>query len=149
MLFHVPHRIPKIDALSTSTRSLILNLYYKDLPPHVFRQPRVSDSNIMSNEFLDNARLLVNLQIFSAICEGAEFPSLIWQIWNLQTLVLNRFNTLFTFTVPSDIWYISHIMHIYIDALHLPDPPRDVRVNDTVLSNQQTMEWIRDFRFSE
>ncbi|KAK6125043.1 hypothetical protein DH2020_041221 [Rehmannia glutinosa] len=77
-------------------------------------------------------------------------PSSICHLWNLQTLVVNGYGH---FTAPSEIWKMPQLRHVSFSSVDLPDPP----IGDTmdglddfvVLGNLQTLQSLRNFKFSE
>ncbi|KAL6524482.1 hypothetical protein OROHE_016153 [Orobanche hederae] len=147
--------IEEVDALSSAplARSLILNFDVREgVPPCIFRLMRIVQRfYAQSNEFLENAHQLVNLRSFGFNHNDIEFPSSIWQFWNLQTLTVNSIDHMYMFIVPTEIWHMSHLRHLHFRDLRLPDPPPpSVQANGmNVLGNLQTLGRIRDFTCSE
>ncbi|KAL7099391.1 hypothetical protein ACP275_09G082000 [Erythranthe tilingii] len=99
---------------------------------------------------LEDVFQLVNLR-FLAVASGRHqnpwrFPSSVYLLWNLQTLIVN---CTIGVVAPSEIWKMTQLRHVEFDELDLPDPPLSGQDDEFVLSNLHTLRRIRNFKCGE
>ncbi|KAL3632946.1 hypothetical protein CASFOL_025930 [Castilleja foliolosa] len=100
---------------------------------------------------LDDICQLVNLRHLDITAKfpSSSFPSSVYRLWNLQTLVVRRMNLVNIF-VLFDIWKMSQLRHVVCTILLLPDPPTSSdEIGFAVLENLQTLKTVRNFKCSE
>ncbi|XP_057810304.1 putative late blight resistance protein homolog R1B-16 [Salvia miltiorrhiza] len=88
---------------------------------------------------------LVNSRFLQIDYYKWDIPCLIWQFWNLQTLIVDNLNG--AITAPTDFWYMPRIRHVEFCRLRLTDPPNDQ--DDIVLENLQSLGKVEGFKCSE
>ncbi|KAL6577982.1 hypothetical protein OROMI_010310 [Orobanche minor] len=143
--------IEKIDTLSSKplARYLILDLDDQKLSPLNLRLGIVH-SFLATEKLVENMHQLVNSRLLNLTprYRGLKLSPSLLLFWNLHTLNVHA-TSREGITVPTEIWYMSHIRHLYFTNLHLPDPPPNVEADGVVLANLQTLGQIINFTCSE
>ncbi|GER44586.1 disease resistance protein RPP13 [Striga asiatica] len=146
---------------SSLTRSLVCNTDGAVIPSRSFRLLRVLntfDSFFLAQHEIRSTYLLKD--IFFELSNSRhlaiktkvpkfDIPSSIYQLWNLQTLIIANWNwTSFDTSPLLDIWKMPRLRHVKILGLRLPNLPVGEE-NYLILENLQTLLEVRDFTCDE
>ncbi|KAL7099405.1 hypothetical protein ACP275_09G082700 [Erythranthe tilingii] len=106
-----------------------------------------SYSGYHASDSIEVVLQLVNSRFLAigADWQNFRFPSSVYLLWNLQTLIVKD---MFYAVAPSVIWKMTQLRHIEFGLLDLPDPPLGGD-DDFVLGNLQTLLKIRNFKCGE
>ncbi|CAA2975426.1 late blight resistance homolog R1A-10 [Olea europaea subsp. europaea] len=88
---------------------------------------------------------LVNLRYFAIFTQVAKLPVSIAKLFNLQTIIIRSFDTV---NLPLEILMIPQLRHILIEKCFLPCSAQ-IRKNFVLSENLQTLEILRNFRFTK
>ncbi|KAL9156409.1 hypothetical protein ABFS82_09G074900 [Erythranthe guttata] len=118
----------------------VLKAVDKDLYSLENRQGRYSLEDVFQ---LVNSRFLA---VTATWHHNLRFPSSVYLLWNLQTLIVNDN---FDAVAPSEIWKMPQLRHVRFNILDLPDPPPSGQDDDFFLGNLQTLLKVRKFKCGE
>ncbi|KAL2482258.1 Disease resistance RPP8-like protein 3 [Forsythia ovata] len=93
---------------------------------------------------------LVNLRYLACVSGAREFPSSLYKLRNLQTLILH--GTESSFHLPLEIWRMPQLRHAHLEKVNLPDPPKAGVEEEhclTILEDLQTLSNVINFRCAE
>ncbi|KAL7114582.1 hypothetical protein ACP275_04G129700 [Erythranthe tilingii] len=85
---------------------------------------------------------LFNLRYVDCYMGSKLLSSFIFQLWNLQTLVVD-----INIALPAEIWQMPQLRHIKMREISLCDPPDSQ--NTLVLENLQTLSTVQDFKCNQ
>ncbi|KAH6773384.1 hypothetical protein C2S51_011788 [Perilla frutescens var. frutescens] len=102
--------------------------------------------NLDNQRFLENTFQFVNSKYLAVrACRGSKFPSSVYLLWNLQTLIVYSYHDSFL-TAPTEIWKMPQLRHVeFCDGIYLPDPSND----NIILGNLHTLSTVINFKCSE
>ncbi|KAL0441034.1 UNVERIFIED_CONTAM: Disease resistance protein RPP13 [Sesamum radiatum] len=144
-------KIPIIGSPSTSTVTALMCKICQSDHPHFTRLRWLKIFHQYQEYYLQHTKLhYIDMRTsffrdnFSYDKLGFVFPYSISFLWNLQTLFINVDVNKGLMVVPSKIWEMPQLRHIFINSAVLPFPT-DL-LDSTILENLQTLALIYNFR---